>query len=121
MAFEPPKGWKRESDTLFTHANGAQIQRRAYREKEGWFLIPPDLDQEVLGFDPTPEGREKAFTAFTEAKLKRPKKTSTQAAQEVPKPKRGRKPKPRPDSENAEEDSTTESASGEDVEDEDDS
>ena len=120
MAFDPGKGWKRESETLFTHTNGTQIHRRTYREAEGWFLIPPDLDVEVQGFDPTPEGRDKAFVAFSEVKQKRAKKADSPAATEAPKPKRGRKPKPRPEGENADEDAAAEAAPGGEADDDDD-
>jgi hypothetical protein len=103
MAFQPPKGWERESDTLFIHHTGVRIERRIYREKEGWFLIPVDLDAEVLAFDPTPEGRDQAFAAFAEGRLKPPRKAKAAAAAgtaEAPaKPRRGRPPKPRPEPE----------------------
>lgn len=100
MAFHPPKGWERESDTLFIHHTGVRIERRVYREKEGWFLIPVDLDAEVLAFDPTPEGRDQAFAAFAEGRLKPPRKAKAAAAAAAPaKPRRGRPPKPRPEPE----------------------
>jgi hypothetical protein len=99
MGFSPPKGWDKESETLFIHSSGARIERRTYREKDGWFIIPADLDQEVVGYDPTPEGRDKAFTDFVEGKVKTTvKKTKKTAEPEgPPKPKRGRKPKERPE------------------------
>lgn len=129
MAFQPPKGWERESDTLFIHHTGVRIERRVYREKEGWFLIPTDLDQEVLGFDPTPEGRDQAFAAFAEGKLKPARKVKSAAAgaaADAPaKPRRGRPPKPRPEPEpeeaeaDASEAEEEEEAADEDEEDED--
>jgi mannose/cellobiose epimerase-like protein (N-acyl-D-glucosamine 2-epimerase family) len=125
MAFQPPKGWERESDTLFIHATGVRIERRVYREKEGWFLIPADLDQEVLGFDPTPEGRDQAFAAFAEGKLKPARKAKSAAAaagaaaNAPAKPRRGRPPKPRPEPEPGEAEAEEEEAGDEDEEDED--
>ena len=100
MGFSPPKGWDKESETLFIHTSGARIERRTYREKEGWFIIPADLDAEVIGYDPTPEGRDKAFADFVEGKVKTVKKVKKAAEPEgPPKPKRGRKPKERPEPE----------------------
>ena len=54
MGFSTPKGWDKESETLFIHETGTRIERRNYREKEGWFVPPVELDAEVLAFDPTP-------------------------------------------------------------------
>ncbi len=104
MSFKPPKGWDRESDTLFIHASGVLIERREYRQKQGWFLIPVDLNQVVLGFDPTPEGRDQAFAAFAKGRFaKTPrKKASTGKPQGVP--KKGRKPEEDPQGEDPEED-----------------
>ncbi len=117
MSFRPPKGWERESDVLFIHDTGVRVQRRVYKEKEGWFLIPVDLDREVMAFDPTPEGRDLAFAAYAEGKLNPPKKRKAPAAPESEKPKRGRKPKPRPEEGEGEEEKE---AGGEEAEDEDD-
>lgn len=97
MGFATPKGWDKESETLYIHETGTRIERRSYREKDGWFVIPVDLDAEVLAFDPTPEGCDLAFAAFAEGKIKtakKPKKAEEPAG--PPKPKRGRKPKERP-------------------------
>lgn len=124
MAFQPPKGWERESDTLFIHPSGVRIERRIYREKEGWFLIPADLDQEVLGFDPTPEGRDQAFAAFAEGRLKTARKAKAAAAKasEAPaKPRRGRPPKPRPESEPDEAEADTSESEEEEEEEEEES
>jgi hypothetical protein len=108
MKFKPPKGWDRESDTLFIHANGVRIERRVYREREGWFLIPTDLAQEVVYFDPTPEGREAAFAAFAEGLLAKAEKKKAHRAESMAKAKRGRKPEEEPEEE-SEEDSEEES------------
>lgn len=100
MGFSPPKGWDKESETLFIHDSGTRIEKRTYREKEGWFIIPVDLDAEVLSYDPTPEGRDKAFADFAEGKIKIVRKVKKAAEPEgPPKPKRGRKPKERPEPE----------------------
>ena len=81
-----------------------------YREREGWFLIPTDLAQEVIFFDPTPEGRDQAFAAFAEGLLAKTSKKKALSAESTAKPKRGRKPKEVPE-EDSEDDSeeTTES------------
>jgi len=105
MRFRPPKGWDRESVALFIHDSGVRIERRSYRKREGWFLIPTDLDQEVIGFDPTPKGRNLAFAAFAEGRLIITRKKKARPVEPMARPKRGRKPK-----EDAEEDS------GEDLE-----
>jgi len=96
MNFKPPKGWKSESDTLFINAAGVRIERREYRGKEGWFLIPAELAQAVVGFDPTPEGRDQAFAAFAEGLLSKTGKKDLLDGSKA-KPKRGRKPKEAPE------------------------
>ncbi len=96
MSFKTPKGWKAESDTLFMNAAGVRIERRVYREKEGWFLIPAELSQEVIGFDPTPEGRDQAFKAFADGVLAKTDKKKAKPATSKSRPKKGRKPKERP-------------------------
>lgn len=104
MGFQTPKGWKQESEAAYIHPSGARIERRIYRGQEGWFLIPPSLDQEVLSFAPTPEGRDGAFAAFAAGKLKLAKKRSaSQPDSDALKPKRGRKPKLRPEPESDDE------------------
>jgi hypothetical protein len=96
MSFKPPKGWRSESDTLFMNAAGVRIERRVYREKEGWFLIPAELSQEVIGFDPTPEGRDQAFAAFADGVLSKTDKKKAKPAASKTRPKKGRKPKESP-------------------------
>lgn len=92
MRFKPPKGWDRESDKLFIHESGVRIERREYRQKQGWFLIPVDLAQEVVGFDPTPAGRDLAFAAFAEGRFDRKLRRGKAAAV-----RKGRKPEEDPD------------------------
>jgi len=76
MASGVPKGWEKDSDKLFIHETGIRIARMTYKGKEGWFLVPVDLDAAVLEFEPTPEGRDKAFEAFAKGALVvKPKKT----------------------------------------------
>lgn len=76
MASGVPKGWEKDSDKLFIHETGVRIARQTYKGKDGWYLIPVDLDAAVLEFEPTPEGRDKAFEAFTKGALAtKPKKT----------------------------------------------
>ena len=76
MAGSVPKGWEKDSDKLFIHETGIRIQRMTYKGKDGWFLVPVDLDAAVVEFEPTPEGRDKAFEAFGKGALVvKPKKT----------------------------------------------
>jgi len=76
MASGVPKGWEKDSDKLFIHETGIRIARMTYKGKDGWFLVPVDLDAAVLEFEPTPEGRDKAFEAFAKGALvTKPKKT----------------------------------------------
>lgn len=81
MSFSAPKGWERDSDKLFIHNTGVRVQLMTYRQKEGWYLVPTDLDQPVIEFEPTPEGRAKAFEAFAsgvlDTKPKRAKKVES--------------------------------------------
>src|SRR5262245_55121196 len=82
MSFSAPKGWERESDKLFIHNTGVRIQLMTYRQKEGWFLVPVDLDQPVVEFEPTPEGRTKAFDAFAAGVLDtKPKRKKSESAE----------------------------------------
>jgi hypothetical protein len=75
MASGVPKGWDKDSDKLFIHETGVRIARQTYKGKDGWYLIPVDLDAAVLEFEPTPEGRDKAFEAFAKGVLvTKPKK-----------------------------------------------
>jgi hypothetical protein len=76
MASGVPKGWEKDSDKLFIHETGIRIARMTYKGKDGWYLVPVDLDAVVLEFEPTPEGRDKAFEAFAKGALViKPKKT----------------------------------------------
>src|SRR5262245_31927138 len=91
MASGVPKGWEKDSDKLFIHETGIRIQRMTYKGKEGWFLVPVDLDAAVVEFEPTNEGRDKAFEAFAKGALatkpKKTKATSKKAAAAKPAPK----------------------------------
>jgi hypothetical protein len=62
---ETPEGWERDSETLYLHPSGVRIERRLYRQKEGWFLIPADLDRPVMEFAPDEAGLAQAFAAFS--------------------------------------------------------
>jgi hypothetical protein len=59
-----PQGWEQDSASLYLHSSGVRIERRIYRQKEGWFLVPVDLDQAVAEFAPDREGLALAFSAF---------------------------------------------------------
>jgi len=75
MASGVPKGWEKDSDKLFIHETGIRITRMMYKGKDGWYLVPVDLDAAVVEFEPTPEGRDKAFEAFAKGALvTKPKK-----------------------------------------------
>ena len=50
MASSAPKGWEKDSDKLFIHETGIRIARMMYKGKDGWFLVPVDLDAVVLEF-----------------------------------------------------------------------
>ena len=82
MTFSTPKGWEKDSDKLYIHSTGVRIQLMTYRQKEGWYLVPTDLDQPVIEFEATPEGRVKAFEAFAagvlDTKPKRKKAEGTE-------------------------------------------
>src|SRR6185295_3618803 len=87
MASGVPKGWEKDSDKLFIHETGIRIARMIYKGKDGWFLVPVDLDAVVLEFEPTPEGRDKVFEAFTKGALVvKPKKTKTTTKKAAAKP-----------------------------------
>ena len=76
MASGVPKGWEKDSDKLFIHETGIRIARMTYKGKDGWFLVPVDLDAAVIEFEPTKEGCDKAFEAFAKGALVvKPKKT----------------------------------------------
>ena len=84
MASGVPKGWEKDSDKLFIHETGIRIARMTYKGKDGWFLVPVDLDAAVLEFEPTPEGRDKAFEAFAKGALvTKPKKTKAPSAKKA--------------------------------------
>jgi len=86
MASGVPKGWEKDSDKLFIHETGVRIARQTYKGKDGWYLIPVDLDAAVLEFDPTPEGRDKAFEAFGKGALvTKPKKTKAASTKKTTK------------------------------------
>ncbi len=72
-----PEGWVQDSHTLYLHESGVRIERRVYRQKEGWVLVPVELDRKVLEFAPNTEGLEQAFAAFAaEARKKGPTSTT---------------------------------------------
>jgi hypothetical protein len=92
MASGVPKGWEKDSDKLFIHETGIRIARMTYKGKDGWYLVPVDLDAVVVEFEPTPEGRDKAFEAFAKGalvikpkKAKAPSKKAAAAKAAAPK------------------------------------
>jgi hypothetical protein len=89
MSSATPKGWEKDSDKLFIHNSGVRIQLMTYRQKEGWYLVPTDLDQPVVEFEPTPEGRQKAFEAFAAGVLdSKPKRKKSEASEAAAKKKK---------------------------------
>jgi hypothetical protein len=65
-----PPGWEKDSATLYLHESGVRIEKRLYREKEGWILVPVDLDTPVTEFTPDKEGLAQAFAAWTKGAAK---------------------------------------------------
>ena len=85
MASGVPKGWDKDSDKLFIHETGIRIARMTYKGKDGWYLVPVDLDAVVVEFEPTPEGRDQAFEAFAKGALViKPKKTKAPSTKKAP-------------------------------------
>jgi len=116
MSFSTPKGWDKETDKLFIHSTGVRIQLMTYRQKEGWYLVPIDLDQPVVEFEPTPEGRTKAFEAFAAGALDtKPKRKKAETAETKKKKKAAA-----PAKEGEEEGGEAERAEGDDGEGDDD-
>ena len=74
MKFKLPKGWEKDSDSLFIHESGVRIQHSSYHGSDIWMLVPTDLDQPVVQYEPNDEGRDKAFAAYAEGILKPPSK-----------------------------------------------
>lgn len=64
MEISIPDGWTQDSHTLYLHSSGVRIERRIYRQREGWILVPVDLDQAVAEFSPNTDGLTLAFAAF---------------------------------------------------------
>ena len=62
---EPARaGWEQDSPTLYLHASGVRIERRLYKNQDGWYLVPVDLDRSVVRFPPDEMGLELAFADF---------------------------------------------------------
>jgi hypothetical protein len=76
-----PEGWVQDSQTLYLHESGVRIERRVYRQKEGWVLVPVELDRKVLEFTPNTEGLTQAFSAFAEELLKKGPTSATEGFQ----------------------------------------
>lgn len=72
-----PEGWEQDSDTLYLHVSGVRIERRVYRNKEGWVLVPVDLDRAVVEFPPDGDGLSAAFAAFAKGALGPPASSTT--------------------------------------------
>jgi hypothetical protein len=100
-----PKGWEKDSDKLYIHETGVRIQRMTYRGKDGWYLVPLDLDATCIEFEPTNEGRDKAFEAFAKGTgQEKPKKAKPAAKRSPDAPPPGEDEEKDEDAEDAEED-----------------
>ena len=65
MAMELPKDWTKEDNELFIYKDGTRIHKTTYNSKQGWFLIPADLDESVVEYEDNDDGRDLAFEQFT--------------------------------------------------------
>jgi len=74
-----PPGWEKDSATLYLHETGVRIEKRVYREQEGWILVPVDLDTPVTAFTPDKDGLAQAFAAWTKTAGKIKAKPSAKA------------------------------------------
>jgi hypothetical protein len=114
MSFTAPKGWEKDSDKLFIHSTGVRIQFMTYRQKEGWYLVPTDLDQPVIEFEPNPEGRAKAFEAFASGVMDtKPKRKKAEPSEAVKKKKAAAAAKAKEEEEAADSDEDGEDGEGE--------
>jgi len=102
MGFATPRDWSKESDTLYIHDNGTRIAKTTYQHKDGWFLMPVDLDLPVLEFPATDAGREQAFEAYEKGALKAAKKKA-QPVEEARATRGRKKAAPEPEPEEGEE------------------
>lgn len=85
MEFNAPKDWEKDSDNRFIHESGVRIQRMSYKGKDGWYIVPLEIETAVVGFDPTAEGRDQAFAAFAQsAPAAKPKKAKPAPARKAP-------------------------------------
>ena len=73
--------------SIFIHTSGARIQRMTYRQKEGWYVVPLDIETPVIEFEPTNEGRDKAFAEFPRLSQEWKAKKKTVAASKSKKSK----------------------------------
>ena len=81
MDFNAPKDWEKDSDNRFIHDSGVRIQKMTYKGKDGWFIVPLEIEEAVVEFAPTAAGRDQAFAAFALRPVaKKPKKAKPAAA-----------------------------------------
>lgn len=78
-----PEGWEQDSPTLYLHGSGVRIERKVYWNREGWVLIPVDLDRAVVRFTPDSEGLVQAFAAFAKGVLGRQGTRMAEGTEEV--------------------------------------
>jgi hypothetical protein len=79
-----PKGWEKDSDKLYIHESGVRVQRMVYKGKDGWYLVPLDLDLPCVEFEATNEGRDKAFEQFEKGLPAAPKPRKSKAKAAAP-------------------------------------
>ena len=82
-AFVAPEGWEQESPTLYLHGSGVRIERRIYRHREAWILVPVDLDRAMVEFAPDGEGLERAFATFANGALEQKETGVTKEVREA--------------------------------------
>jgi hypothetical protein len=57
--------WVRETEYRYVHRSGACIERRGFPGVPGWYIIPDAGARTPERFEPTPQGFDDAFVAFS--------------------------------------------------------
>ena len=57
--------WVRVTEHRYVHRSGACIERRGLPEVPGWYLIPDPRTGRHDRFEPTSQGFDEAFVAFS--------------------------------------------------------
>lgn len=64
-----PPYWLQVTPSLYRHSSGVRIERKRYGGREGWVLMPVELNRPVIEFPPNITGLEKAFATFAKGCL----------------------------------------------------